>query len=201
MGAGVPWGPAGAPGGAGGGERARRLGRCGGERAPPPRVEIKGEASAAGGGAGPWRVSAPAPAALAAAGWEAVPQRPRPPPRALPQSPLPRQPQSRHRPLLPAPSQALRLAQLGDDGRGACRDLVGWRRFCCRPSVWVSPCLRPHFPPTGAPVFRDPFGEVVLSFPREDARVSGGGRQHPGNRIRPWPALLEPWLTLGSSGS
>lgn len=172
----------------------------GGAGAPSPGRDYKGEASAAGGGAGPWRVSAPAPAARAAAGWEEAPQRPRPPPRALPQSPLLRQPQSRHRPLLPAPPQALRLAQLGDDGRGLAATWWG--------GGGSAAVLLPGFPPAcdltspqlGLQYSGTPLGRWFSAFPGRTPGFRAGAGSTPGTESGPDPPL-EPWLTLGSSGS
>ena len=67
----------------------------------------------------------------------------------------------------PSPLPALRLAQLGNDRRGAFPGLVGWRRFRI---VFLS-----GFPPACDPrslqELRDPFGEVVSSSPMEGIRI------------------------------
>lgn len=90
-----------------------------GKRAPPSRVRINGDVPVAGEGPD-GRGSAPPP--LPARPLRAGPRcrsapAPTPPhPRALLQSPLRPQSQRRRRPL--PPSQPLRLAQLGDAGRG-----------------------------------------------------------------------------------
>lgn len=108
----------------------------------------------------------PAPAAPATVRWDAVPQRPPPPLSALPQSPSSRSRRAGAAPSPPFP--ALRLAQLGDDGRGLARarrvEEILLSSYCLcfsQPATLV--------PLTGAPGLRDPFGEAVPSSPGEDA--------------------------------
>lgn len=98
-GQGFPGDPAGAPGGAGAGSARGGSVGVGGSRCPLPGSGLMAKPPQRGRGR-TGRVSAPAPASRAAAGWEALPQRP---PTPTPLSAFPQSPSSGSRRIGTAP--------------------------------------------------------------------------------------------------
>ena len=126
-GQGFPGDPAGAPGGAGAGSARGGSVGVGGSRCPLPGSGLMAKPPQRGKGrTGEGQRPRPCRAGRCGLGSRAAaPPHPHPHPHPHPTErspavPLLGQPQNRHRPLLPASSLALRLAQPRDDARGAC---------------------------------------------------------------------------------
>lgn len=184
-GQGFPEGPAGAPGRAGGGENARRLGRCmGGSGRPLPKSGLMARPPRGGGEGSGRGGSAPPPLLRGPRAGKPCRSAPPPPGRALSRSPPSSSSGSRRvgtAPFSPPPRPPSRLCvwrNWGTTGGGLAGTPWGeGDSVAVLLSGFPTPRLRPHFPSTGAPGFWDPFGEVVPCSPREEPgfRMSAGG--------------------------